>query len=77
MNGYDHIFQNGDRVNFVHLILTFFLIGGVTMLGLGTPIITSFLLFIVCSFSGCLLPTRCNVFTLTLFVVIDGMELLV
>jgi hypothetical protein len=82
MNGYDHIFQNGvpiysDRVNFVHLTLTLFLIGGVAMLGLGIPTITSFLLFVVSSFSNCPLQTRCNVFTLTLFVVIDGMELLV
>jgi hypothetical protein len=82
MNGYDHIFQNGvpiydDRVNFVHLTLTLFLNGGVTMLGLGIPTITSFLLFVVSSFSGCPLQTGCNVFILTLFVVIDGMELLV
>ncbi len=82
MNGYDHIFQNGvpiysDRVNFIHLTLTLFLIRDVATLGFSIPTITSFLLFVVSSLSNCPLQTKCNVFTLTLFVVIDGMELLV
>ncbi len=83
MYGYDHIFQNGvpiydDRVNFVHLTLILFLNGGVAMLiGFGIPTVTSFLLFVVSSLNGCPLQTKCNVFTLTLFVIIDGMELLV